>query len=171
MKRKFFVLLLSMFAALLTAQTSLTLTVDELAVYNGKDGKSAYIAYEGTIYDVTGVKAWENGIHKENQAGSDLSSVLKNAPHQTAVLDNLKKVGRLVKGFKAEEISKYTGKGGNPAYIVVDGLVYDVTDSPKWKSGKHGGVKTGEDGSIKIKKSPHKHRVLQNIPLVGKIVK
>ncbi len=77
------------------APAQLELTVDELAAYNGKDGKPAYVAVKGVIYDVTNVPAWQNGMHKGNTAGMDLTDVLGKAPHGDSVLKNLPVVGKL----------------------------------------------------------------------------
>ncbi len=41
--------------------------------------------------------------------------------------------------FTMDEIAEYDGQDGNPAYIVVDGIVYDVTDSNMWSGGVHQG--------------------------------
>ena len=45
--------------------------------------------------------------------------------------------------FTLEEVSKYDGKDGRPAYVVIDGTVYDVTGNEYWKDGQHFGVKAG----------------------------
>jgi cytochrome b involved in lipid metabolism len=39
--------------------------------------------------------------------------------------------------FTPEELSFYNGKNGNPAYVVVDGIVYDISASNYWKNGIH----------------------------------
>jgi predicted heme/steroid binding protein len=71
------------------------MTVEELAKFNGKDGASAYVAINDTIYDVTGVKSWRGGKHNGNNAGMDLSAKIKRSPHGTSVLKKLKVVGVL----------------------------------------------------------------------------
>ena len=38
-------------------------TLEELAKFNGADGKPAYFAYRGKVYEVTGSDTWENGDH------------------------------------------------------------------------------------------------------------
>lgn len=77
--------------------TGKTFTRDELRKYNGQDGKNAYIAVEGIVYDVTHSSAWLNGIHHGYQAGYDLTDALfKDSPHKARVLANLPKVGILV---------------------------------------------------------------------------
>ena len=77
------------------APAQLELTADELAAYDGKDGKPAYVAVNGVIYDVTNVPAWTNGMHKGNTAGKDLTDVITKAPHGDSVLKNLTVVGKL----------------------------------------------------------------------------
>ncbi len=55
---------------------------DELAQFDGREGRPAYIAYRGTVYDVTGSKLWRDGSHfKKHNAGNDLTDLLKTAPH------------------------------------------------------------------------------------------
>jgi len=70
-------------------------TAEELAKYNGKDGNSAYVAYEGKVYDVTNIEAWKSGIHQGRfEAGKDYTEVLNNeAPHSS---DNLTKNAPIV---------------------------------------------------------------------------
>jgi len=74
-------------------------TAEELAKYNGKDGNSAYVAYEGKVYDVTNIEAWKNGIHQGRfEAGKDYTDVLNNqAPHSS---DNLTKNAPIVGLFE-----------------------------------------------------------------------
>ncbi|GAU78184.1 cytochrome b5 domain-containing protein [Fusibacter sp. 3D3] len=73
-------------------------TLEELAKYNGKEGMSAYVGYEGNVYDVSEIKAWKNGTHQgKYEAGQDLTDVLNNlAPHApTNLTDNAPIVGTL----------------------------------------------------------------------------
>jgi predicted heme/steroid binding protein len=82
-------------AAEAAAPAQLELTADELAAYDGKDGKPAYVAVDGVIYDVTDVPQWANGTHNGNTAGKDLTDVIKSAPHGESVLAKLTVVGKL----------------------------------------------------------------------------
>ena len=67
-----------------------------------------------------------------------------------------------------DELKKYNGQNGNPAYAAVDGVVYDVTNAKKWKDGKHeGGVTAGNDLSKAIGSSPHGKKVLNTLPVMG----
>ncbi|MDD7794460.1 cytochrome b5 domain-containing protein [Clostridium sp. 'White wine YQ'] len=72
------------------------------------------------------------------------------------------------KVFTASELAKYNGKNGNPAYVAVDGIVYDVTNAEKWTNGKHeDGIVAGKDLSEVIGKAPHGRKVLKEIPIIG----
>jgi predicted heme/steroid binding protein/uncharacterized membrane protein len=73
------------------------MTADELSRYDGKEGRSAYVAYKGTLYDVTNSKLWREGSHlKRHSAGSDLTDVLKTAPHSEDRVLKMPVVGNLV---------------------------------------------------------------------------
>jgi predicted heme/steroid binding protein len=75
--------------------TSQTFTADDLKKYNGQNGNPAYVAVNGTVYDVTNAKGWSNGSHQGLSAGKDLTSELANSPHGDSVLANLPVVGTL----------------------------------------------------------------------------
>ncbi len=69
------------------------------------------------------------------------------------------------------ELAKYNGKDGQPAYVAVDGVIYDVSAYPKWKNGNHNGYSAGNDLTDIIKnKSPHGVAKLKGVPVVGKLI-
>lgn len=72
------------------------------------------------------------------------------------------------KVFTLDELAKYNGKDGQPAYIAVDGIVYDVSDVGAWKNGGHQGFESGKDVTDQIGEiSPHGTSVLESLPKVG----
>ena len=72
-------------------------TTEELARFDGKEGRPAYIAYRGVIYDVSGSRLWKNGAHvMKHSAGNDLTTMLKNAPHGEDKVLALPGVGKLL---------------------------------------------------------------------------
>lgn len=76
-----------------------------------------------------------------------------------------------LKEFTLEELAQYDGKDGRDAYVAVDGIVYDVTNSKLWAGGDHNGFTAGKDLTEEIKnKSPHGVAKLNNVPVIGKIV-
>jgi predicted heme/steroid binding protein/uncharacterized membrane protein len=73
-----------------------TFTPEELAAFNGQDGKPIYIAHKGKVYDVTGSGMWRGGRHmKRHSAGEDLTTDIQAAPHQADVLERYSQVGVL----------------------------------------------------------------------------
>ncbi len=44
-----------------------------------------------------------------------------------------------------DEIKQYNGEDKKPAYVVIGGKVYDVSNSYEWINGRHYGVKAGAD--------------------------
>ncbi len=76
----------------------ITLTQEELAQFDGLEGRKAYIAVDGIVYDVTDIPQWEGGIHQGRfQAGRDYSQEIRSeAPHGLKMLDKAVKIGILV---------------------------------------------------------------------------
>ena len=73
------------------------LTLNQLSYYDGTNGKPAYVGFEGSIYDVTNASGWSNGMHEGmHLAGQDCTSILKNAPHGTSVLNQIPVIGEIV---------------------------------------------------------------------------
>jgi predicted heme/steroid binding protein len=73
-------------------------TLSELALYNGKNGAPAYVAYKGKVYDVSKSYHWRGGQHWAcHQAGNDLTAELASAPHNEDLLQKFPVVGLLVK--------------------------------------------------------------------------
>jgi len=71
---------------------------DELAGFNGENGKPAYIAHDGKVYDVSESKLWRKGQHmNRHRSGADLTSDMQAAPHDFKVLERFPQVGILKK--------------------------------------------------------------------------
>ncbi len=62
--------------------TGETMTEEELGFFDGQQGRKAYFAYQGRVYDATESRLWKNGTHMaRHNAGVDLTAVLSQAPH------------------------------------------------------------------------------------------
>ncbi len=71
----------------------------ELARFDGQDGRPAYVAYEGKVYDVTGSFLWRGGRHQAmHGAGADLTGAMPLAPHGPEFLKRFPVVGMLKGG-------------------------------------------------------------------------
>ncbi len=69
-----------------------------------------------------------------------------------------------------EELSKFNGQNGQPAYVAIGSIIYDVSDSPLWKEGNHEGVhQAGCDLTIILKTAPHVAAVIERFPSVARL--
>lgn len=64
-----------------------------LSAFDGKGGRPAYAAFEGKVYDFTGLKHWGEGLHMKHRAGTDLTGAILRAPHGDEKLKGLRGVG------------------------------------------------------------------------------
>ena len=72
------------------------MTLEELSRHDGREGRPAYVAVSGTIYDVGASPLWRDGQHENShQAGADLTEELKSAPHVRTVIERFPVVGKL----------------------------------------------------------------------------
>ena len=80
-------------------------TLSELAQYDGLEGRKAYIAVDGYVYDVTDSALWADGLHQGRvQAGQDLTEALDTeSPHGREMLNRVPKIGILVEMDETDE--------------------------------------------------------------------
>ena len=72
-------------------------TLESLASYDGKEGRPAYFAFEGEVYDATQSPIWKQGVHMgRHNAGTDLTEALKLAPHGREKVTAMKAAGALI---------------------------------------------------------------------------
>jgi predicted heme/steroid binding protein len=70
--------------------------------------------------------------------------------------------------FTLEELKKYDGKEGRPAYIAYKGKVYVVTDNYLWIDGDHQGEHVaGKDLTEDMTNAPHGEENLERVKLIG----
>ncbi|VAW45297.1 hypothetical protein MNBD_GAMMA03-990 [hydrothermal vent metagenome] len=79
----------------------INLTLEQLAYYDGMEGRLAYVAVENIIYDVTQSRLWRGGVHDPSHnkaiAGRDLTDVLKyQAKHGIEHLQRFPIVGYVI---------------------------------------------------------------------------
>lgn len=69
------------------------------------------------------------------------------------------------------ELRRFDGDSG-PMYVAYQGIIYDVSDCPKWRSGLHEGMHfPGQDLSEEMDDAPHAAEVFQRpcIRQVGRL--
>jgi predicted heme/steroid binding protein/uncharacterized membrane protein len=70
--------------------------------------------------------------------------------------------------FTLEELQEFKGTAGQPAYILYEGRVIDVSASKRWPDGHHMAThRAGQDLTDEIKAAPHGPEVLERFPQVG----
>ncbi len=71
------------------------------------------------------------------------------------------------KTFTTSSLAQYDGQSGQPAYVAVDGAVYDM--STVFRNGTHYGFAAGQDQSS-VFHSKHYDSILSGYTVVGKLV-
>jgi predicted heme/steroid binding protein len=62
--------------------------------------------------------------------------------------------------FTARELQRYNGERGQPVYLAHAGVVYDVSDCPKWRTGLHEQLHfAGFDLTSELPDAPHGQEV------------
>lgn len=78
---------------------------EELSKFDGKDGRPAYVAFDGKVIDISESKLWKGGLHmKRHHAGKDLTTDIKAAPHTPETLAEFPQVGILKKESNEREM-------------------------------------------------------------------
>lgn len=74
-----------------------------------------------------------------------------------------------IRVFTESELRQYDGRNGRPVYIAYDGIVYDVSDAPLWRTGMHKDLHySGLDLTRSIRKAPHTSSVFER-PYIRKV--
>ena len=73
------------------------ITEVELKRCDGQEGRPAWVAFRGKVYDVSVSRLWSGGRHMQRHlVGRDLTGDFAAAPHDDSVFERLPLVGRLV---------------------------------------------------------------------------
>jgi predicted heme/steroid binding protein len=68
--------------------------------------------------------------------------------------------------FTLEELAQYDGRNDTPAYLAINGIVYDVTKVQLLKDGRHHGVTAGNDVTDQF---VHNQAILNRLQVIGKL--
>jgi predicted heme/steroid binding protein len=74
--------------------------------------------------------------------------------------------------FTLEELSYYTGQGGYPAYVALNGIVFNMTDIPTWGAGTHFGMVAGTDVTARANACGYHDLsyIMRILPTVGYLI-
>jgi len=71
-------------------------TKSKLKKFDGTQGRPAYVAFKGKVFDVSNSGLWRDGKHMDrHSAGDDLTESILNAPHSEEVFMRFPVVGEL----------------------------------------------------------------------------
>lgn len=73
------------------------------------------------------------------------------------------------KVFTKEELKTFNGLEGNPTYVAINGIVYDVSDNPFWVEGHHFGLMAGQELTDDFYKCHKSSTILSSLKKVGKL--
>jgi len=104
-------------------------------------------------------KLWEIAF-SSNRACAELS------PVKGYFAENIKKNER---NFTLQELAKFNGKDGNPAYVAVNGIIYDVTNNAAWAAASHFGLVAGKDLTSEFASCHAGQSILNELKVVGKL--
>ncbi len=123
-----------------------------------------------------GVAAWNAGGQEIVSADPSQKPAVAEYPKDLAkVLETPPQREYKVKiDLTLDQLAEFDGKNGRPAYVAVDGIIYDLTESRLWRAGEHdpskGKGQAGCDLTELIKDSPHGKKHLVRFPIVGKLL-
>ncbi len=64
--------------------------------------------------------------------------------------------------FTNAELRQYNGDRGNPKYVAYNGIVYDVSECPKWRREMHENLHwPGQDLTEELAEAPHAEEVFE----------
>lgn len=113
----------------------------------------------------------------EEQDQSDSEDTLPHDTQDDAVLDQDTTIDDEevfepeVLRLTLSERAQFDGREGRRGIIAVSGILYEVTNSRRWRNGNHNGYQAGQDLTDAILGvSPHGVRVLDNPPQVGFLI-
>lgn len=101
-------------------------TLEELAQYDGNNGKPSYVAIEGIVYDLSKKAEWVGGTHFGLTAGRDLTTEFKSC-HGMSTLKNLPKVGVLAVNNVMNAVSMNRGPMQDKSKFTPDDWVEFIT--------------------------------------------
>ncbi len=131
----------------------------------------AYFSYIGLIYNKPTPAAIDSKsqVAAVDPSAGEITSQEPSAPsanNQESVQQKTTPLPSQEKYFTVQKLAAYNGLNGQPAYVAINGLVYDL--SSVFINGQHAGYSAGQDLTATFN-SQHPKSLLARYPIVGKL--
>lgn len=107
---------------------------------------------------------WDNLIWQQLYRKCLVETALRNINRAEGLVRANK---REEKVFTLEELGKYNGKNDTPAYVAVNGIVYDVSLQSAWGGASHFGLTAGKDLTNEFNSCHNLQSILDKLPKIG----
>lgn len=74
---------------------------------------------------------------------------------------------RRIRNFTLRELAYFDGTMGKPAYVAINGIVYDVGRNPRWREAMYRGLVAGRDLTSQVRSYHELNKELSRLPKVG----
>ncbi len=71
--------------------------------------------------------------------------------------------------FTPAQLAAFDGRNGSPAYVAVNGVVYDVTNNATWAAATHFGLRAGADLTDSFTSCHSGQDILKGLDAVGRL--
>lgn len=116
-------------------------------------------------------KLWMDYLREEKGLAVSNNSVINNIGTNDASIDTPNTNTMAQRTFTVDELAVFNGEGGNPPYVAVNGIVYDLSSKPVWRLGNHFGLKAGKDLTSEFQRCHQGIMTrLQQLPQVGTLI-
>lgn len=72
--------------------------------------------------------------------------------------------------YSVAQVALRNGQDKPEIWVVLNGLIYDVTKSRLWRDGKHYEHWAGQDLTDELKDAPHTEKVFDKFAVIGKLI-
>lgn len=120
-------------------------------------------------YNMICANTFDDEIFYKNSLNEKLREITHLLEEDFEVVNNISSQEKVLRQqeFTVEQLAKYDGLNGNPSYVSINGIVYDVSEFMSWTGGMHFGVPAGSDATENFMTCHGASKTLDNLPKVG----
>jgi len=116
------------------------------------------------LYSIYAPPQHPKGTVHETKADSDAAEAEENNRYRHQYRQGSH---RQMRNFTLRELAYFDGTMGKPAYVAINGIVYDVGRNPKWREAMYRGLIAGRDLTSQVRNSQELNKQLSKVPKVG----